>query len=73
MFVCYFSFKGGETIIDQIGGRKFLFALYAMTLGFVLVLTKFVHADAWLGFINLLGATYIVGNVADGYIAKNSN
>lgn len=52
--------------LQYIGGRKFLFAMLAITFGFVLVLTGNTTADNFFRFVEIVGGTYIAGNVVSG-------
>ena len=49
--------------LENIGGRKFVFAILALALGFLLVATGKTDADTWFKFAEIVGATYVVGNV----------
>ena len=51
-------------MIDKLGGRKFTYALLVTVLGFALVLVGKVPASDYLTFVGIIGATYVVGNVA---------
>jgi hypothetical protein len=52
-------------ITDNLGGRKFIFAILAVVLGFVLVLADRIVASDFLTFVGVVGATYVLGNVLD--------
>lgn len=54
-------------MIEQLGGRKFLFALLVSVLGFVLVLTKSLTSQEYLKFLEVVGATYVLGNVVSKF------
>lgn len=57
-------------MLEKLGGRKFLFAVLVVVLGFVLVLTAHVGANDWLGFVEIVGGSYILGNVASKFSAR---
>lgn len=59
-------------MFNDIGGRKFIFALFVILLGFILVVTKFVDSATWLTFVNITGATYVVGNLGDSYVKNKT-
>ena len=54
-------------MLEQLGGRKFVFGLFAVVLAFVLVLTGSVTSEAWLDFVKLVMATYVAGNVVSKF------
>ena len=60
----------GNGLLDKIGGRKFLFAMMVSIFGFVLVLTGHTTAEKFFQFIEIVGATYIAGNVINGISDK---
>jgi hypothetical protein len=49
--------------LEQFGGRKFLFAILSTILGFVFVVTGKTTAENWFNFMEIIGATYVIGNV----------
>lgn len=54
--------------LDNIfGGRKFFYALLVVILAFALVLTDKISADAFLKFVEIIGGSYVVGNVASKF------
>ena len=57
-------------MLEALGGRKFVFGLFAVVLAFVLVLTGSVAPDVWLDFVKLVMATYVAGNVVSKFSAK---
>jgi hypothetical protein len=50
-------------MLEKLGGRKFVFAILVILLGFVLVLTKVATSDQWMKFVEVVGSSYIIGNV----------
>ena len=54
-------------LIEMAGGRKFVFALLAIVLGFVMVMTGATTAKEWMGFVELLGGIYVTGNVVSKF------
>lgn len=57
-------------VIDMIGGRKFVFAILLTILSFVLVILKIVESAEWLKFMEVVGGTYVLGNVAVKFIPE---
>jgi hypothetical protein len=57
-------------MIKALGGRKFIYALLVTILGFVLVLVEKVPASDYLTFVGVIGATYVLGNVANKAVTK---
>ena len=51
-------------MIENLGGRKFLFALLAVVLASAFVLTGKLTADSWTTFVSVIGGIYVIGNVA---------
>ena len=45
--------------------KKFIFALVVVIMGFVLVLIKATTSDFFFKFVEIVGATYVVGNISD--------
>ena len=46
--------------------RKFVFSMLVVIFGFVLVLTGKTTADNFFQFVEIIGGTYIAGNVIEG-------
>ena len=46
--------------------RKFVFLMLVVIFGFVLVLTGKTTADNFFQFVEIIGGTYIAGNVIEG-------
>jgi hypothetical protein len=59
--------------INDLLSRKFLFAVLATVLGFVLVLTDKVSAQDFLAFVGVIGAQYVLGNVVSKFVAPDSS
>ena len=57
-------------MLKALGGRKFVFGLFAVVLAFVLVLVGSVSAEVWLDFVKLVMATYVAGNVVSKFSGK---
>ena len=51
-------------MIEKLGGRKFIYAMVAVVMSFVLVLLKELEPDIFLKFIEIIGGIYVIGNVA---------
>jgi len=49
--------------MEDLLSRKFIFALLALVLGFVLVLTNKVPAGDFLNFVQVIGGIYVIGNL----------
>lgn len=56
--------------MDTLGGRKFIFGLLLIIIGFVFTILKMVEVNDFFTFAEVVGATYVIGNVgtkiADG-------
>lgn len=57
-------------LMEEIGGRKFVFSILLTIFSFALVLTGFVDSKVWLDFVKFLLASYIAGNVATKFAIK---
>ena len=57
-------------MLDDVGGRKFIFAIVVIILGFALVITNRVGSDLWFNFVEIVGGTYVVGNVVSKVVDK---
>jgi len=57
-------------MISALGGRKFVFALILITMGFILVITGETTVDSFFNFAELVGGTYVLGNIATKVVAK---
>lgn len=51
-------------VFDDLG-RKFIFALLVVSLGFGLVLAGKATIEQWFNFTEMIGAIYVAGNVGD--------
>jgi hypothetical protein len=47
--------------------RKFIYAVLVVIFGFSLTVTGFVSAEAFFNFAEIIGASYILGNVASKF------
>ena len=59
--------------INDLLSRKFLFAILATALAFVLVLTDKVVAQDFLAFVGVIGAQYVLGNVVSKFAHPDSS
>jgi hypothetical protein len=50
-------------VAENLLSRKFIYAILATVMGFVLVMVDKVTADVFLKFLEVIGATYVIGNV----------
>lgn len=50
--------------LDKYGGRKFLYAILVVVLGFVFVCIGATTSDLWFDFAKFMGVVYVAGNVA---------
>jgi hypothetical protein len=50
-------------MIEKLGGRKFIFAIIAIILGFALVQTNHIEAQQFITFVEYIGTVYVAGNV----------
>jgi len=51
--------------MDILVSKKFIFALVVSTMGFALVLLDKTTSEFFFRFIEIVGATYVVGNISD--------
>jgi len=49
--------------LGKVGGRKFVFGLLIVILGFVLVVSKLAAAQEWITLVEITGGMYVLGNV----------
>lgn len=54
---------------DPLLSRKFLYAILVLLLGFVLVIVKTITGDSWINLAQTIGGIYVIGNVADQFVA----
>lgn len=60
--------------LEKIGGRKFIFAMFVMSLAYVLVILKLMTTAEWVTLSKFIGSAYIIGNIATkGVGAINGN
>ncbi len=59
--------------LEKFGGRKFIFGILGVVLSFILVLMGKLNADAWATFIEVIGGTYVIGNVGATVANKLGN
>lgn len=58
-------------MLEKLGGRKFIFGVLLIVMGFVFVILNKVTVDAFFSFAQVIGGGYILGNVATKVITKN--
>ena len=58
--------------MNNLLSTKFLFCMLSIVMAFVLVIVEKIGAPEFLTFVNIMGATYIIGNVAAKAIDSNS-
>ena len=51
--------------MEQLGGRKFIFAVISIALGFLLSIFGKVTGDQFLNFVMVIGGIYVIGNVGE--------
>lgn len=56
-------------MLNDIGGRKFIFAMFVVMLGFVLVMGIKTTAQEWFSFVQVIGGIYVAGNVLEKFSA----
>jgi hypothetical protein len=54
-------------MFDAIGGRKFVYAILVVVLGFVLVFIGKVTAEDWMNFASIVGGIYVIGNIVSQF------
>jgi hypothetical protein len=57
---------------QNLTSTKFIFSTIALALTFILVVLGKLAAGEFINFVNILGGTYILGNVASKFADKNS-
>jgi hypothetical protein len=71
--VCRYSRdNGGFRMLEKLGGRKFLFGLLLELVATVFVLVGKMTTDQWVGFSEVVGSAYVLGNVAANAVEKLS-
>jgi len=61
-----------NTLNDNLTSTKFIFAMFALFLAFVLVCFQYVTGEQFLTFVNVLGGSYILGNVVAKFADRDS-
>ena len=57
-------------MISLLGGRKFFFAILTSVLVFVLTTLQMVTPEQFIKFLEFIGVSYIIGNVANKAVEK---
>jgi hypothetical protein len=52
-------------MLEILLSKKFIFALIAIVMGFVLVLMKETTSDIFFKFVEIVGGLYVIGNGVD--------
>lgn len=65
-----YSLESEVNMLEELGGRKFLFAILVTVLGFVMVVTQVATSDAWMKFVEVVGGSYILGNVVSKFSGR---
>lgn len=47
---------------DNLLSSKFLYAVFVVLLGFILVVLKMVESSVWFNFAEIIGGIYVAGN-----------
>ena len=55
-------------MLEAIGGRKFIFGLLLLVAGFIFAILKMVDVHEFFTFAEVIGATYVIGNVGSGIV-----
>lgn len=58
--------------MDNLKSTKFIFCMVSVIMSFILVIVEKIGATEFLTFVNIMGGTYIVGNVASKFIKPES-
>lgn len=56
--------------MEKLGGRKFVYAVATVLLGFVLVLVGKVEPKLWFDFAEVIGGIFVLGNVSGKFLNK---
>lgn len=59
--------------IDKLGGSKFIFAILALILAFVLTINKLLTGQEFVTFAIGIGGTFVLGNVLNQFSYDNAN
>lgn len=57
---------------ENITSTKFIFCVLSLALAYPLIFIGKITADQFLGFVEWVGSSYILGNVAAKYINSKS-
>ena len=57
-------------MIENLGGRKFIFSFLLTILAFVLVMAGLIGTEEWVVLVKFLLATYVAGNVVTKFALK---
>lgn len=58
--------------MDNLKSTKFIFCILGALMAFVLVMVDKLGANEFITFFNILGGTYITGNVVSKFIKPES-
>jgi hypothetical protein len=53
--------------MDHYLSRKFIYALLAVMMGFILTVMDHVSAESFFNYVQIIGGSYILGNVASKF------
>lgn len=56
---------------DKLGGTKFLYAIFVITLAFIALMTGKIIGTDFTSFAELIGGLYVIGNVASKFAPTN--
>lgn len=56
--------------MDKLGGRKFVFAVAVVIIASGFVFAKVLPIEKWVEFVEVVGASYVLGNIASKFVAK---
>ena len=59
-------------IIEQAGGRKFLFAVGVVLIASGLAFAKILPIEKWVELVEVVGATYVAGNVGSKFFSNTT-
>ena len=58
--------------MDDLLSRKFLFAVMVVVMGFILVITNKVTVDVFFNFAEVVGGTYVIGNLGSKFMSSKT-
>ena len=58
--------------MENLTSTKFIFCMVSIIMAFALVWVEKIAASEFLTFVNIMGATYIIGNVASKIVNRES-